>query len=261
MPITVTLRSATDTGRLADITRPIRGRCEYVTTCRRCGGAGGWTGWPGYTCFECRGQTVGLYSHADWLFPLEWTDTQITEFRAAKKAAAEARAARKRDALQEAADAARAAQSDEFKAIHARWLAGEFTARADLAVVTDILSRTQILTPITAEDATQVIAAYQTAEQRLAAKTISAWQGTIGTKLSVTGTVTAAKTIESMYGNTRLIVISDGFNTYTTFTTAAWAWSTSTGDMVTVAGTVKAHDTYDGERRTVLTRTKQAATV
>lgn len=246
------------TARLANLTKPARGRVEYIAKCRRCNGNGGSDMWPGYTCFECGGQCRVEYSHADWLFPTAWTDEQVAQFRADKEAARAARAEAKRLKLVAEAAAARAAQSPEYNIIRDRWLAGEFDGNPLYGFAVGILGNTEVLHPVTTEQADAVIKSVAEAEARLAAKANSQWVGEVGTKVTVAGTVVFTKVIDSQYGSSVLVVVDANGDKVTTFSTAAWAWDADKGASVTLTGTVKAHETYDGEKRTVLTRTKCA---
>jgi len=255
----ISIPAPTTTARVAGLAKPRRGRVEYVTACRRCAGKGGFDGWPGYTCYECGGRCRMTYSHAEWLFPTDWTDGQVAAFRAAKEAERAARADRRVAARRAAAEAARAAQSPEFRAIHARWLAGEFTELPRWAFVANTLSQTELLEPVTTAQAEAVVKAVADDTARQAAKAASRHLGTVGGKITVTGTVVFLKTVESAYGSSRLVVVAttDG-DKVTMFSDAKWTWQTFKGSEVEVTGTVKAHEEWDGEKRTVLTRVKEA---
>lgn len=246
------------TARLAGLTKPVRGRVEYVARCRRCAGKGGFDAWPGWTCYECGGQCRTRYSHPDWIFPTGWDDGQVAEFLAGKEAARAARAEAKRLKKVADAQAARDAQSPEFAAVWARWKAGEFTGRREYGCVDSVLSQTLVLEPITTAQADAVVKAVADAEARLTAKAASRHVGEVGTKVTVTGTVVFVKVVRSDYGSSVLVVVDADGDKVTTFSNAAWARDADRGDTVTLTGTVKAHETYDGERRTVLTRTKCA---
>jgi hypothetical protein len=255
---TVRIPAYGHTARLADLAKPVKGRVEYVAKCRRCGGKGGCDAWPGFVCYECGGQCHVLYSHAEWVFPTAWTDEQVAEFLAGKEAARAARAEAKRLKMVAEAQAARDAQSPEFAAVWARWQAGEFAGKREYGFVDSMLSRTLVLEPITTAQAEAVVKAVADAETRLAAKAASRWVGEVGSKVTVAGTVVFTKTVESAYGTSVLVVVDADGDKVTTFTTAAWAWDAAKGDTVTLTGTVKSHETYEGEQRTVLTRTKCA---
>lgn len=255
---TVRIPAYGHTARLAELAKPARGRVEYVAQCRRCGGKGGHDMWPGYTCYECGGQCRVLYSHAEWIFPTAWTDEQVAEFLAGKEAARAARAEAKRLKMVADAQAARDAQSPEFAAVWARWQAGEFAGKREYGFVDSMLSRTLVLEPITTAQAEAVVKAVADAETRLAAKAASRWVGEVGAKVTVAGTVVFTKVVESAYGSSVLVVVDADGDKVTTFATAAWVWDAAKGDTVTLTGTVKSHETYEGEQRTVLTRTKCA---
>lgn len=87
------------------------------------------------------------------------------------------------------------------------------------------------------------------------------WLGAQGDKVQIEGVITMAMTVDGYaYGTTqRLIIIESGQTLAKIYTAAAWAYEVSTGDTVTVAGTVKAHDMYQDQQQTVLTRAKRVA--
>lgn len=89
------------------------------------------------------------------------------------------------------------------------------------------------------------------------------YAGTIGEKISVMGVVQRAVPIEGAYGLSMLILIAgtgehEGV-TVKMFTAAKAAFKLHQGDTVTVIGTVKAHDLYEGARQTQVSRPKIAA--
>lgn len=94
-------------------------------------------------------------------------------------------------------------------------------------------------------------------------KVETAYAGTLGQKLTVTGTVTVCSTVENNFGYhttySMLIVIVDGPTVAKMFTAAAWALDVEQGDTITVTGTVKAHEEYQGDKQTVLSRPKLVA--
>jgi hypothetical protein len=83
---------------------------------------------------------------------------------------------------------------------------------------------------------------------------------TVGDKVTVTGTVTKAMTLEGNYGYTttytKLIlmeVVTDaGVATVKMTTTAEWAWKVEKDQTVTVKATVKELGSYDGRPQTVV---------
>lgn len=77
----------------------------------------------------------------------------------------------------------------------------------------------------------------------------------IGSKVVLTGVVTMATTIETGYGNSRIIVIkTDDYQVAKMFTTAEWAWDVDFDDVITIKGTVDSHDEYQGQPQTKIKR-------
>lgn len=88
----------------------------------------------------------------------------------------------------------------------------------------------------------------------------SAWLGSTGEKVTITGVVITALTVDGYaYNTTQMLVVIDAAPTIAKiYTSAAWADEISVGDQVTITGTVKAHETWRDEiHQTVLTRTKR----
>ncbi len=86
------------------------------------------------------------------------------------------------------------------------------------------------------------------------------YAGSVGDKLTLTGTITVVAAIDGYHYNSpqqRLLVIDCGAHVAKTITSAAWAYKVERGDTVTVQGTVKAHQDYQGVAQTVLTRPKR----
>lgn len=85
------------------------------------------------------------------------------------------------------------------------------------------------------------------------------WLGTKGEKVTVTGKINVAMTVDGYaYGTTsRLVIIETDTALIKVMSAAAWAYQTTVGDMVTVTGTVKDHATYRGAKQTVLARVKK----
>jgi DNA/RNA endonuclease YhcR with UshA esterase domain len=82
--------------------------------------------------------------------------------------------------------------------------------------------------------------------------------GNVGEKVTVTGTITRNQTIETMYGFSHLVIVEGEGFIAKLFTTAKWSETPASdvGKSVTLAGTVKDHNEYNGTRQTVLTRAK-----
>lgn len=82
----------------------------------------------------------------------------------------------------------------------------------------------------------------------------------IGDTVTVAGTVAVAISVDTQFGTSRLIVVETANNeSVKMFTTASWAWDVNRDDAITVQGTVKSFDNYDGQAQTMLNRPKQIA--
>jgi hypothetical protein len=79
--------------------------------------------------------------------------------------------------------------------------------------------------------------------------------GEIGDKITVEGTITTFRSIDSKFGPTNLIVITteDG-KAVKAFSNAKGFWGLEEGSPVTVTGTVKSHDSFKGSEATVISR-------
>ena len=84
-------------------------------------------------------------------------------------------------------------------------------------------------------------------------KVLSNYVGTVGAKITITGTMKAIAGYETTYGYTTIYKIVDENNN-------VYIWKTgntvNTDGKVQVTGTIKAHEEYRGEKQTVLTRCK-----
>jgi hypothetical protein len=93
------------------------------------------------------------------------------------------------------------------------------------------------------------------AKVREAKDDTSEFVGNVGDKLKgIKAEVVFLRELQTDYGVSVLYIFAgtDG-NTYKTFYTGS-TWSVDEGDKVTLNGTVKKHDTYDGKKATLLTR-------
>lgn len=101
------------------------------------------------------------------------------------------------------------------------------------------------------------------ARQRAQEAARSEYAGTIGEKITLTGTITrllpVTNTFHGIEVATMLVIVQADTATAKMFTGAAWAWDVQQGDMVTITGTVKAHEDYHDVKQTVLTRPKLTA--
>lgn len=91
-------------------------------------------------------------------------------------------------------------------------------------------------------------------------KAESTYAGTVGDKLTITGTITRALAVDTSFGyhesTSMLFIIEAGTTVLKTVTKAAWAFEANQGDTVTITATVKGHQEYHGTRQTVVTRPK-----
>jgi hypothetical protein len=93
-------------------------------------------------------------------------------------------------------------------------------------------------------------------EARAKEAAASEFAGAVGEKLTVSGVVATLKPVETDYGMSMLVIVEAGSTVAKMFTTAAWAWEVKQGQEVTLTGTVKAHEAYNGAKQTVMTRAK-----
>lgn len=93
-----------------------------------------------------------------------------------------------------------------------------------------------------------------TAKREESAKRVDAHFGEQGERLTITGTVRFTKGFEGQWGMRTLFAIDTPRGTVTWWATGVY--DQMRGETVTLTGTVKDHETYQGERRTVLTRGK-----
>ena len=95
--------------------------------------------------------------------------------------------------------------------------------------------------------------------RREAAETVD-YAGTVGDKVTLTGTVRTAMRVDGFTYRSPdqvLLVVDCGTAVAKMTTAAAWAYLLKVGDPLTVTGTVKAHTEWNGIKQTVLTRPKQ----
>jgi hypothetical protein len=79
----------------------------------------------------------------------------------------------------------------------------------------------------------------------------------VGDKITLTGVVTMATTLEGAYGRQKLVIIkTDDYAIAKMITTADWAWGVDFDEVITVTATVKDHTEYQGLPQSVLTRPK-----
>ncbi|WP_028707516.1 hypothetical protein [Propionicicella superfundia] len=86
------------------------------------------------------------------------------------------------------------------------------------------------------------------------------YAGTVGEKVTLTGTVRTAMRVDGFtYRSPEqvLLVVDCGTAVAKMTTASAWAYPLKVGDPLTVTGTVKAHTEWNGIKQTVLTRPKK----
>lgn len=90
------------------------------------------------------------------------------------------------------------------------------------------------------------------------AATYSKLAAEVGERVAVSGVVTLAKTCESQFGSSRLIVVETAAREVVKmFTTAAWAWPVEEGEEISLEAVVKAFDEFQGITQAVLLRPKK----
>ena len=92
----------------------------------------------------------------------------------------------------------------------------------------------------------------------------SQYFGAVGEKITLAGRVVRLVATESHYGyapsTSMLVIVEAGTAVAKMFTSAAWAFDVEEGDEVTITGTIKDHEEYQGTKQTVLTRPKRIDT-
>jgi hypothetical protein len=226
-------------------------RC-VSTACYRCGG----TGYvhPLGTCFRCGGAQVDP-SHKDFGYPQTWTDAEIEQWDRDRRAKNEkARLAREaRLAAKKAAKfAENLAKCPELAEIVGHdGILGDIKEKAEKYDLSP--AQFELVAKLVAQDKAYAIA--KAAQVEADAHLI--YLGTVGEKMTVTGTVKVAKAIDTEYGLSRLLIVADADgNLVKAFTTAKFVWDVEVGDELTLTVTVKAHEVYEGVKQTVITRPK-----
>ena len=96
-------------------------------------------------------------------------------------------------------------------------------------------------------------------------KALSNYVGNIGEKITITGTVKIAGGYETEYGYVRIYKFTDNNNNVYVWKTSTYIYAEdNNGNQVaseelkeiTITGTIKAHNEYNNEKQTVLTRCK-----
>lgn len=223
--------------------------------CGRCCGKGAYgpVAIENGRCFECRGHgTVGqVHGGIQEATKRERTNYRAAQRRRAKKAAehaeSERQAAEWRTAHPELAARLAAVyetlNSDEATAIRMPAELHKFACHV----------RFQPLTDKQTAFATSLVDQWE-AEQ--AEKARMRHIGTVGEKVTVTGTVAVKVPCEHRYGVSCLLIVEGtGEHTGVTvkvFSTAETVWQRERGEQVTVTGAVKAHEDYQDTPQTVI---------
>jgi RecJ-like exonuclease len=81
--------------------------------------------------------------------------------------------------------------------------------------------------------------------------------GSLGELITVRGRVTTAKSVETVFGTTKLVIVKVSDTVVVkTFSTAGWVWEVEVGAEIELTGSVKSHEDYKGDRTTLLARCK-----
>jgi hypothetical protein len=253
--ITITVGSTTDTYlefRNGMLRAPC-GNCEGGSSGTKSYHANVFAG----VCFQCTGRG--------------WR-TQVDDLDAAAKRTRTREVERMRFARKQAeAEAAAAAALAEWTAANADLAArlaeiadadnaADYTERAVLENRYDggfvlNLAHTASYKPLTDKQTAAVAKAIAEADEAAAAKATLRHVGEPDETVTVTGTVADAFSFENRFrGWTWIVVVkADGLHPVKFFSSSKAAREAERGDKVTVTGTVKGHEVYEGEEQTMLT--------
>lgn len=109
---------------------------------------------------------------------------------------------------------------------------------------------------VSAVSAYDRLVARQVAQREKLDRSAVAHQGVVGSKITLTGIVTQIQYIHGDFGTSLLIVIESADAIVKTFTTAKWSSDVEVGQNLTLTGTVKRHEFYNGAAETILSRCK-----
>lgn len=244
---------------------------KVFEACDRCGGFTGCIPTFGYVfagqCFGCRGSGVGKAHES----------LAAAEKNLAKRAKAKAAAERRRQAKWEARAVEIKAEFDAWVAVNPeltktlaeladRWAPinanGDYDTYGDdmdervdgwLFDAAKAVRNGNI--PGRADTIPGLLAEYLAKRE---AKELSVYAGDVDDVVTVTGEVSVAMVIDGQWGSSMMLVWGNGPVTAKTYTTAKWAWEVERGTTLTVTGTVKKLDEYEGTKQTVLARPKVA---
>jgi len=233
---------------------------EYLEPCTRCGGAGELPEYRminGGICYKCGG--VGVQGNlGDEASAVKRINTRAAGARRrAKKRAKEAEARQLEYAAWKNTHADLIVELGKHEDVGVpAWPNGRALASYAADVASGVTLSDEEIAKVHRLLAEQKVADAQRDEFRSNARHV----GSIGDKVSVTGTVKIAKAMDTQYGRSLFLIVEgtgdDAGVTVKTFGSGRTLWAANPGDQVTIAGTVKALDEYDNVPQTVLTRTK-----
>lgn len=226
------------------------------------GGGGGRRGFDGYETAEFMAVTAFVVRAFGWVARSAMTDAPSTAGVVAELLTPQRDAARERERRE---TLARVSCKDGERATAAlAWIAANteisdymHNLRAVCGAPSVALRMTGIAASlIVAWDRAMARDAHRAAEK--AAKKPSTHQGKVGEKLAFTGEVVMVRGCDGHYGTTTIVkLVDDTGNVFTWF--ASGEKDLARGERYAVKGTVKKHETYNGEPQTVMTRCKLAA--
>lgn len=251
---------------------------KFLSQCGQCDG--GWSGSKGHfahvlsaVCFDCNG--TGVHKRYD-------DEAKVVALvkRRRADAARRARKAAEKEAAQRAEHAAWVAEHPALAAELAEILAelpdddrsdeayyaqrDAYDKWGDFVLLMAQRAAWGALSDAQAESVTEAIAQVRARHQAKAEKlAASRHAGEVDEKVTVTGTVTVATTVDTRYGTARLVVVTgtgdDAGVTVKAFGSGKTLWEAAKGQDVTVTGTVSKHGEYDGLPQTELARAKVTA--
>lgn len=221
------------------------GKSGFLTRsepCSRCGGQGGSQAWAytGWTCYRCNGRCTEAVTRR--VFTADRLDVlNITAQKKADKltAAAVVKAAAKRRAF--------ITWAKPQGALIGAILTGKGSFLKDLA---SKLRSHWTLSEKQMDAAARIVE--QNAE-RAAQDGTSAHVGEIKERIEFEASVEFTKEIDGFYGITTIIKLRDLDGNVFTWFASGWH-DVKRGDRVSIKGTVKKHDEYQGVKQTILTR-------
>lgn len=237
---------------------PVRGTEFYTITCGRCGGSGGMSHYAHIdngVCYGCGGR--GTFGSA--------TNAYVEGLRKQKEA---------RDAKKEAKRLALCAKRDERVLAFA-------AAEPELAAVLESVYNDEraggnfyrslaeqlhnaVGKALTENQINALRKAVEQDEQKKLAQldkaTAAEFIGEEGEKVVFDGEVVFSKLCDGLYGSSMMVVIKVSETvTVKTFSTAAWVWTeaSNAGTKLSLKGTVKKNEIYEGVKSSLLTRVSE----